>query len=78
MHQCLCIWISVFIFVHCSQPKHKAMKVYLMEFFRAGKEGIIYRPLLSVKASFKNLDECIEESERIKTKYDFHLCKITE
>lgn len=27
VHQCLCIWISVFIFVHCSQPKFIVMIV---------------------------------------------------
>lgn len=57
----------------------KQMKSYLMEFFNVGKENhIVYRPLLSIRVHFKDLDECIEEGERIKTKYNFHLCKITE
>ena len=55
------------------------MKSYLMEFFNVGNENhIVYRPLLSIKVQFKDLDACIEEGERIKTKYNFHLCKITE
>ena len=79
VHFYLCMSISVFIFVHCFTKTQKQMKSYLMEFFNVGNENhIVYRPLLSIRVQFKDLDACIEEGERIKTKYNFHLCKITE